>query len=535
MDNTLLPRAFNFQSDGFRLLSIQIQNHYVLARNGNRLKIVFLNTDAETESHVGIKPYSTVIIGPNGVGKSFLLSAIGSIFRFIKKVQDVGNQKGERLDFRFEVEYFINGHFFKVSNLVDKKSEQNEENESINCWEDGEKVGLHRCVLPSVVLASSNSIADKFKTQKQDDGFYWYLGVRNENSPNSTGTKTLVRKTVSAIAECLTFDEYFKNQLLDLLEKLGFERKMEIGYSFRYKKVFLKDPTTKESFMNAFDNWEEEFKKAGSKRSSIPWGHKQFENIKKNPENITTIVDYLNKISSDNLIKGRGQITYNILDNTIKEDWKAINLLSDLDILSYPKIRVQKKAITKRDGQGFLFEESSSGETNMLFQFINILSKIVHHGLILIDEPEASSHPNWQIRYIDWLNGVFERFNTCHFIISTHSHFLLSDLEEGNSSIVALDRDASSGAIRDIAEGINTYRWSTDDILYEVFRIRNTNNEALERDLERAIQLIEEDGPVSEDEVRDLLKRFNNVYRGDRDPLGRFIKELEAYAQSKSK
>lgn len=99
---------------------------------------------------------------------------------------------------------------------------------------------------------------------------------------------------------------------------------------------------------------------------------------------------------------------------------------------------------------------------------------------------------------------------------------------------MALDRDKETGDIVNLAEGVNTYGWTTDDILYEVFRIRNRRNEALERDLERAIQLIETSGLNNKEEVDGLLERFNRVYRGDRDPLGKFIKELEEYAKSQS-
>jgi hypothetical protein len=118
-------------------------------------------------------------------------------------------------------------------------------------------------------------------------------------------------------------------------------------------------------------------------------------------------------------------------------------------------------------------------------------------------------------------------------VIATHSHFILSDLKPESSDIIALDR-GEDGIVRDVAENLNTFNWTVDDILYEVFRIRNTKNEALERDLERAIQLMEEKGQAQEGEIETLLTRFNNVYRGDRDPLGKFIEELKKYAESKS-
>ena len=45
---------------------------------------------------------------------------------------------------------------------------------------------------------------------------------------------------------------------------------------------------------------------------------------------------------------------------------------------------------------------------------------------------------------------------------------------------------------------------------------------------------MEEKGQAQEGEIETLLTRFNNVYRGDRDPLGKFIEELKKYAESKS-
>lgn len=529
-----LPYTSEYNKNGFRLLLVEIQNHHVLARNGNRCRLIFYESDPEATISVGKKPYSTVIIGPNGVGKSFVLSAIADIFRHLKKIQDGKGEMLDKLDFRFAIEYFLNGHHFRISNLYDDKVELVPEKIFYYCWTDGNPTSFSNCILPPAILASSITISDRFKTQRQQDGFYWYLGARNENSPSTTGTKTIVRKTVAAIAECLSHEGYFKQQLLDLLGDLGLERRMEIEYAIRYRKVYLAEPITEERFVRAFENWGDAFKEAGSKRESAPWGQRKFSGIKKNPENISRIVKYLNEITANGQITRAGHIVYNIEEESFVEDWKAIQLLSELDILSYPKIRVFKREKKLSHVQSFLFEESSSGETSMLCQFINILSRIEQHSLVLIDEPEACAHPNWQIHYIDWLNAIFKRFHTCHFVISTHSHFLLSDLEKGTSAIVALDRDRETGVITNLAEGVNTYGWSTDDILYEVFRIRNTKNEALERDLERAIQLMEEKGVPQEGEIEALLTRFNNVYRGVRDPLGKFIEELEKYAKSRS-
>lgn len=395
-----------------------------------------------------------------------------------------------------------------------------------NCWEDDIPCPLTRCPVPCAVLASAVSINDRFKTQKVNDSFYWYLGTRNSNSPSITGTRTLVRKTVSAIAECLSSGYYFKDNLKRLLHYLELEPRIEIAYSFRYRKVYLSRHITDAEFIHIFDNWEEAFRQAGSRRKSAPWGHKKFPEIRDNQDNIALIVKYLNRIQDDHLLRGRSCIVYSLDDNSFVDDWKAIQLLSELDIMSFPTIRVFKN----QDGssQNYKFEESSSGETNMLCQFINILSRIEHHSLVLIDEPETSAHPDWQVRYIDWLNKIFEHFNTCHFIISTHSHFVLTDLRKESSAIVALKKER--GEVVNLSEGIDTFCWSVDDILYRVFGVRNTRNRAFEDDIMELYKMMSE-GSKDFAKIQSLIKRLSTVVLPGNDPLHVILNQARKYVE----
>ena len=61
----------------FRLISLTIANHKVLGDN----KFVFDNDYGLNDQQEDI--YSTVIIGANGIGKSFLLKVIVDIFNYI--------------------------------------------------------------------------------------------------------------------------------------------------------------------------------------------------------------------------------------------------------------------------------------------------------------------------------------------------------------------------------------------------------------------------------------------------------------------
>ena len=150
------------------------------------------------------------------------------------------------------------------------------------------------------------------------------------------------------------------------------------------------------------------------------------------------------------------------------------------------------------------------------------MSDIEPNSLVLIDEPENSAHPNWQISYIDWLKNIFLPYSNCHFVISTHSHFMLTDLKPQSSDIVALEK--KDGIVRDVSEGVNTFNWSVDDILYRVFHVRNTRNYVFEQRLFELYKCLEH----KEDNKQRILELKEELIRyqlGENDPLLLILKQ----------
>jgi predicted ATP-binding protein involved in virulence len=106
---------------------------------------------------------------------------------------------------------------------------------------------------------------------------------------------------------------------------------------------------------------------------------------------------------------------------------------------------------------------------------LSLASVINRNSIILIDEPETSLHPNWQMKYIDMINNVFKEFDDCHFIVASHSHFLGSDLRPESSSILSLvRRDDFTIESKLLKEG--TFGWSAEQILLDVFKTPTTRN-----------------------------------------------------------
>lgn len=503
----------------FRLLSLTILHHRVL---GN-INLTF--SQDENQEHYPEDIYTSVVIGANGIGKSFLLRAIADIFSFLDGQMEERVYKKSPVDYQFSIKYMVGISTYEFTNIdrIEPAGRARRNYMHTLCKRDGEEVRIGQMVVPSRVIASTMTVTDKFTTV--NSGHYIYKGIRNENSPSTTGTRTMVRKTVGGLLHSLDVKEGFREELVDLLEHMGLRPRLEVSYTVRYRNTFLRPDMTAEQMCDIFEHQDKSFEN----RKTQLWGTKNFQKLRADREKLERVVSFMRNLAERNVNVKKVVLTYSLLEDPqrINAERDVIEALSAIDLLTFPSLKVYK------GDTNFGFDESSSGETHLLCQLIGIMSDIEHGSLILIDEPENSSHPNWQINYIEWLKNIFNHYCDSHFVIATHSHFILSDLKPESSDIIALDR-GEDGIVRDVAENLNTFNWTVDDILYEVFRIRNTKNEALERDLERAIQLMEEKGQAQEGEIETLLTRFNNVYRGDRDPLGKFIEELKKYAESKS-
>ena len=81
------------------------------------------------------------------------------------------------------------------------------------------------------------------------------------------------------------------------------------------------------------------------------------------------------------------------------------------------------------------YSSLSQGEKEVLdirFKIVNELNKSSKiNNLILFDEPTNSFHPQWQKNFLKYLVDVFSDKNI-HFIITSHSPFILSDLPKEN-------------------------------------------------------------------------------------------------------
>ena len=181
--------------------------------------------------------------------------------------------------------------------------------------------------------------------------------------------------------------------------------------------------------------------------------------------------------------------------------------------------------------QPYGVQDTSSGEYHLLISLLGIFARIKPNSLILIDEPETSLHPNWQMRYIDELKRIFKKYSDSHFILASHSHFIVSDLENSSSSVLALTKNADQQNVTAKLLDAQTYGWSAEEVLYDVFNVRSSRNYYLEYDLNKVIALVNQNSDQY-DEIRKINEKLETLSLTEADPLNVIIQKIKNYLQN---
>jgi len=160
--------------------------------------------------------------------------------------------------------------------------------------------------------------------------------------------------------------------------------------------------------------------------------------------------------------------------------------LNSLELLSeYGLVELEDVIFSKSESkQEFLLSQASSGELSLLFTMSSIAGEIQNGSLILIDEPEISLHPKWQLDFLPLLTDIFSSYKSCHFIIATHSPNIISALPSDDAYIVNIENSEAN-----LMPAKMYHNRSADFQLARVFDSPGNNNEYL---LSQVIEVLDE-------------------------------------------
>lgn len=496
-----------------RLQSIEIFKHQFFSPQ----KIEFV-TDKEAENG----PYVSLLIGPNGTGKSQILELIIEIFNILSASQEQ-ERKVQNFKQDFEIIYQFNKDEVKVKSIGNTES----------YWLNDRPCSFDEIPLPGKILASAINLTDRFPNlttrRKVYNKRYEYLGIRSasNNAFINTHVKNLIDRFTSAVSEhgnISRFNSLFKH--LGLKEEIGITLKAGPRLSLERKHGELPDYlTSEEKLLTHFNEYLSKMKT----QNRMTIRYENYSKIINDKENRRKVIQFVKEHDNVFTKKRKGDIKYSTQvkfkeDSSIQKflsEADALKLLRDLELLVFDKLNLQ------RINTKYSFDQASSGEHHILSSFISMFATIKENSIILIDEPEISLHPNWQIQYMNLLQSAFADYTDCHFIISSHSHFLVTDLVPDKSTIVSFSIN-ENGVVINESLTFETHGWSTENILYRVFGVSSVRNHYLEMDVRTLLTLISN---RSDDfkQIERIIKSLKRFKLTDNDPLVGILQTAENY------
>lgn len=136
----------------------------------------------------------------------------------------------------------------------------------------------------------------------------------------------------------------------------------------------------------------------------------------------------------------------------------------------------KKEIIFEENGKEMSISKLSSGEKQIVFRGSFLLKdkESSKGALILIDEPEISLHPSWQLKVLSFFKKLFTNSSgeqTSQLIISTHSPFIIHNANRNNDKVVIMQKDSSGKTI--IPNEAKFFGWSNEKIVQEAFSINH--------------------------------------------------------------
>jgi hypothetical protein len=526
-DELKISEASNFK--GFKLISFKLQGDKLFGD---------IQYDFVDEKDIQDKIYTTVIIGQNGTLKSRLFQKIILLFW---SLQNLKNDKKVNFSEKFHLKYALDNSIYEFSNIFKKGEEESpfEPQPTFLLIDGNRKHSFKEAELPSSIIATAIMLTDRFPFPDPEKfSSYQYLGSRYR--PQLASTKTFIGRVVEFVSKNLDSNAFISGVRRITKEFLPESQEPYITYFTQNTPRFFKGKMKVEEFYSYYDEIELNYK---DKSTNPPFKLGHYKSIiKKDPDLAKKIVEYCNLLKENNELRSFPRtsskaISFNLLsENDVEKIRERFLLLDHMRMLGiiYPAQIEFLKSITENEVtrlDGYSIIESSSGEHNLFGSMIGIIASIQPNSLVFIDEPEISLHPNWQMKYLSFLRELLsdEKFSSCHIVIATHSHFLISDLKGENSKIIGLKRTGKGLEIIDFPKELDTYGWSAEDVLYNVFNVVSTRNKFVAEDIAK---ILNELSAGDKNKVNKLSKeKYDELLEleaalKDNDPLKRVVKTI---------
>lgn len=482
----------NSDNGQFRLLRVELSEE----------DVVLFDVDLAEGSLNG--SWTTIVTGRNGSGKSRLLSAIATAFTALD-----GHRPRRPLS--VSVQYLLDGQDCAIQ----------VERGRVSAYLEGRVVDLADLPRPRAVAAATASAFDKFPLPRDGGPFeervdelsiYKYLGLRDTRGRISI--KAGAHRALEQLFDTNTEGPSRRARVAEVFGYLGYRPTVEVVYNWTLRGRELTGITAPEITPEIMRRFLRGVNRVGSGpgRPEVPAylfgdesvmrelaGSAQAVRRLGNGREIRLVADFsAPRARHDDPLRMARQLSR-----------AGLAQMSDVVLIADPT------------GRRVALTDASSGELSLAITLLGIASSIEEQSLVLIDEPEISLHPQWQVDYLARLAGAFADYAGCHFVIATHSPTLVSGSDAERTSTVDLE-GARANPI-DSPTGK-----SVDEVLVREFGVANDGNLYLRQLLVDSLRLVA-DRKTQSKEFMSGLADLKNAARNlpDDSPIREVVRDLE--------
>ncbi|RQP23068.1 ATP-binding protein [Piscinibacter terrae] len=186
---------------------------------------------------------------------------------------------------------------------------------------------------------------------------------------------------------------------------------------------------------------------------------------------------------------------------------QAFSVLARLELLELVGCK-----LTPIGGDPVDLTHASSGQQQMLCSIFGLAAALEDHSLVLIDEPELSLHPRWQMGYLKHLETALEVVQDCHVIIATHSPLIAQAAARHDVKTIAMDNPR----LGRVSTSVNKReRTSVEEVLIDVFDTPIPNNLHISNEIFGLVTQAESGSFNDRLEARAQLEKYMLLYQRD--------------------
>lgn len=137
-------------------------------------------------------------------------------------------------------------------------------------------------------------------------------------------------------------------------------------------------------------------------------------------------------------------------------------------------INNSKIVLFEEFGRQMELDQLSSGEKQIVFRGGFLLRNLgtINGATVLVDEPELSLHPTWQLKILNFLKSLFTDETgkqTSQLIVATHSPFILHNSTRANDKVLVMQKTDEGELI--VLDKPEYYNWSEASAIEEAFNV----------------------------------------------------------------